>query len=103
MGANWVSARPPLRRGIIVLMAVMAAVYAGELAYAYAVDFSGPDVDAVLGWLWLDSDAVNQGYVWQIFTYMWLHDVDRVFHILVNLFVLWAFGPTMEGLWGTGK
>jgi membrane associated rhomboid family serine protease len=90
-------------RGIKVLMAVQAVIYVVELAYAYAVGFDSARVDGALGWLWLDVDAVNSGWVWQLFTYMWLHNPDSVFHILVNLFVLWAFGPTMEAAWGTRR
>ncbi len=37
--------------------------------------------------------------IWQLFTYMFLH--WGVFHILINMFVLWAFGTELERTWGT--
>jgi len=40
-------------------------------------------------------------YVWQIFTYMWLHDPAHVFHILFNMLVLWMLGGPVEA--GLGR
>lgn len=37
--------------------------------------------------------------VWQIFTYMFLHTYD-VFHILMNMLMLWFLGAELEGRWG---
>jgi len=36
--------------------------------------------------------------VWQPFTYLFLH--GGVWHILINMFVLWMFGGELERLWG---
>jgi len=38
------------------------------------------------------------GYLWQPFTYMWLH--GGLFHILMNCFVLWMFGSQLAMAWG---
>ncbi|MFQ5866566.1 MAG: rhomboid family intramembrane serine protease [bacterium] len=45
----------------------------------------------VIGNLWL----------WQIFTHMFLH--GGLFHLLINLFVLWMFGKPIERAWGTSS
>ncbi|MCG8590746.1 MAG: rhomboid family intramembrane serine protease [Proteobacteria bacterium] len=37
-------------------------------------------------------------YIWQPFTYMWLHGGPM--HLLFNLFGLWMFGSTMALQWG---
>lgn len=37
--------------------------------------------------------------LWQIFTHMFLH--GGLFHLLINLFVLWMFGKPIEREWGT--
>ncbi len=42
---------------------------------------------------------VWRGWVWQLFTYMFLH--GGFLHILLNLFVLWMFGGHLERYWGT--
>ena len=43
--------------------------------------------------------AVRHFYVWQFFTYMFLH--DGVSHLLFNMMVLWFFAPRIEYRWGT--
>ena len=42
----------------------------------------------------------QHGYLWQPFTYMWLHSVHQPFHILMNMFLLWMFGSPVAMLWG---
>jgi len=37
--------------------------------------------------------------IYQVFTYMFLH--GGFFHILLNMFILWMFGPEIELNWGT--
>lgn len=44
--------------------------------------------------------AITKLYVWQIFTYMFLHSTG-VFHILFNMLVLWWFGYELEARWGS--
>ena len=44
-----------------------------------------------------------QGKFWQIFTYMFLHDPSNIWHILMNMFLLWMFGKDLEWEWGTKK
>ena len=41
------------------------------------------------------------GYLWQPFTYMWLH--GSLGHLLMNLFVLWMFGSQLAMAWGTKR
>lgn len=39
--------------------------------------------------------------VWQLVTYMFLHDPFGFFHIAFNMLTLWMFGLTLERDWGT--
>jgi membrane associated rhomboid family serine protease len=39
-------------------------------------------------------------WVWQLFTYMFLH-ATGVFHILFNMLILWWFGAELEARWGS--
>jgi membrane associated rhomboid family serine protease len=39
--------------------------------------------------------------VWQLATYMFLHDPFGFFHITFNMLTLWMFGITLERDWGT--
>lgn len=47
----------------------------------------------------LTPTLVKKGYIWQLFTYMFLH--GDFFHILFNMFALWMFGRSIEERWGT--
>jgi Uncharacterized membrane protein (homolog of Drosophila rhomboid) len=40
----------------------------------------------------------EHGYLWQPFTYMWLH--EGLGHIAMNCFVLWMFGSPLAMAWG---
>lgn len=44
---------------------------------------------------------VVRGYVWQLVTYLFLH--GGLWHILLNLLVLWMFGADLERLWGARR
>ena len=41
------------------------------------------------------------GFVWQPFTYMWLH--GGFFHIAMNMFMLWMFGSPLAMAWGAKR
>ena len=41
------------------------------------------------------------GYLWQPFTYMWLH--AGLGHLAMNMFVLWMFGSQLALVWGTKR
>ncbi len=45
--------------------------------------------------------AVQSFYVWQLFTYMFLH--GGILHLLFNMFTLWMFGMQLEQDWGTRR
>lgn len=47
-------------------------------------------------WLALSADGVRHGMVWQLGTYMFLHQPTNLFHILINLMILWFFGREVE-------
>jgi membrane associated rhomboid family serine protease len=45
--------------------------------------------------------VVENGALWQPFTYMFLHDTGGLSHILFNMLSLWMFGTELERTWGT--
>jgi membrane associated rhomboid family serine protease len=47
----------------------------------------------------MPQDVLTHGYVWQPFTYMFVH--DGIFHILFNMLALWMFGVELERMWGS--
>ncbi len=42
--------------------------------------------------------AWSQFHIWQFVTYMFLH--GGLFHLLINMYVLWMFGTEVERMWG---
>ena len=47
------------------------------------------------------AGAVQTLYVWQVFTYMFLH--AGIWHLLFNMLTLWMFGVNLEQDWGTRR
>ena len=46
------------------------------------------------GWLSLIPSLVNKGFVWQLFTYMFVH--QNYMHLFFNMFALLMFGRALE-------
>ena len=47
------------------------------------------------------AGVVRGLYVWQLFTYMFLH--GGILHLLFNMLTLWIFGMQLEREWGTRR
>ncbi|MDE0151216.1 MAG: rhomboid family intramembrane serine protease [Bdellovibrionales bacterium] len=58
------------------------------------------DSPYVFQFLGLVPDIFLSGYLWQPFTYMFIH-ASGIFHILFNMVILWMFGSELERLWGS--
>lgn len=67
--------------------------------------FSGKTAfDDLLKWFGLVPAGVFPGLrVWQPFTYLFLHDVQSIWHIVMNMFMLWMFGRELELVWGRDR
>jgi membrane associated rhomboid family serine protease len=57
----------------------------------------------IFGSLELMPSAVVRGAVWQLVTYLFLHDLGSLWHILFNMLTLWMFGAPIEETWGTRR
>lgn len=61
----------------------------------------------VRGELWVNYHlglvpyAVVHGFIFQLFTYIFLH--GGLWHILINMLVLWMFGCDLERVWGARR
>ena len=78
-----------LTKGVKWLLLVNGIVYLAQL-------FLGSKLLYIFG---LTPALVKEGYIWQLFTYMFLH--GGLFHILFNMFALYIFGGDIERAWGT--
>ncbi len=56
----------------------------------------GPITDALI----LDVPSVLHGQVWRLLTYAFLHSPDSLWHIVLNMWFLWMFGPDLEEIYG---
>lgn len=66
---------------------------------AFLVNYLVPAMTLRLG---LQPQAVfTQFALWQPVTYMFLHSINGVGHILINMLSLWMFGTELERTWGT--
>ena len=84
-----------------LLLITNFAVYIFE---ALLYRFSGLSSYAwLLNWFGLVPARVVLLCVWQPFTYLFLHDVSSIWHILTNMFMLWMFGRELELVWGKSR
>lgn len=49
------------------------------------------------------TGVVDHLFLWQPFTYMWLHATDNILHLLFNMLFLWMIGPQLESVWGSQR
>jgi membrane associated rhomboid family serine protease len=71
----------------------------------YLIYFFGSYVrgEPIFNSLRLIPADVVRGSVWQLFTYLFLHDLRSIWHILFNMLTLWMFGAPVEETWGTRR
>jgi membrane associated rhomboid family serine protease len=81
--------------GVKWLLLANVAVY---LAGFFSMLLWGRDPFRLFG---LVPYQVVSGYLWQPFTYLFLH--GGLWHIVFNMLALWFFGPTLERDWGTKR
>lgn len=53
----------------------------------------------IWGLLMASMPGLQAGHVWTLVTYAFLH--GGIFHIFFNMYILWAFGRSLERSWGT--
>lgn len=78
---------------------VLALIIANVLVYVAGWIGGVGVVLQMIKWCGLTPNDVKQGYVWQLFTYMFLH--GGLLHLLFNMFTLWMFGCEIERSWGS--
>jgi len=84
---------PKTPKTIKTLIYINAAVYIlMSIAGLFGLDFGF--LLGVVPYL-----ILKKHFVWQIFTYMFVH--GGIFHLLLNMLMLWMFGSELHKLWGT--
>ena len=75
--------------------AIKALIWANVAMFV--VTLVAPSLVPYLGLL--PAAVFERLFIWQPFTYMFLH--GGVMHILINMLMLWMFGTDLEHRWGT--
>jgi membrane associated rhomboid family serine protease len=89
-------------RGYLGLPPGIRALLISNVAIFLITFFLGRRLTGTIDLLTLrPSDVVTHGYLWQLATYMFLH--QGIGHILFNMLALWMFGTEFERLWGTRR
>jgi membrane associated rhomboid family serine protease len=80
---------PPVIKNLIII---------NVLVYVAQLMFDGRfDLTAKLGMWPVQSEHFRP---YQVFTHMFTHSPQTIFHIFFNMFTLWIFGRTLENFWG---
>ncbi len=85
---------PPVTKNLIII---------NVLVWVVAMIFPSFANNALLPHLGLHYVASDLFNPVQIFTYMFLHSTDSVFHLFFNMFSLWMFGRILEQVWGAKR
>lgn len=91
---NWGGLLTPAIKALLIantavfLVQTLLGLLLGEQAYRWLIQ-----------WFGLIPSAVTHGLrIWQPFTYLFLH--GGLWHLLLNMLVLWMFGRDLELTWG---
>lgn len=79
----------------VKLMIILVGVFALQCINDVFLKTDAPS------WLALTPDCLRKGYVWQLFTYQFLH--GGLFHLLFNLLAMWFFCREVEHWLGTRR
>ena len=85
---------PPVVLNLIIINALL------WVACIIVPDKFGINLTDLLGMHYFMSDKFH---VYQLFTYMFLHDTSSFGHIFCNMFGVWMFGRVLEQMWGSKK
>ncbi len=101
-------------RTIKILIVANVGVFILELLfYTINLRWGGPELEAggkfwnqdpftTLFWFY-PPDALGNLWLWQFFTYIFLHSIYDPWHLIINMFALWMFGAEVERAMGTKK
>ncbi len=86
---------PTVGRTVKWLIGITVGVFLVQVFYAAS---TGRSLSLYLGVV--PGAVVERLWVWQVFTYMFLHSPRHLFHIIMNMLLLYWFGTELERLYG---
>ncbi len=85
---------PPVVKNLIIINVVL------WLTTILFIRLFGTNLNFHLGLFHFQSPVFKP---WQVVTHMFMHDNDRIFHLLFNMWALWMFGKVLESVWGSKR
>ena len=82
---------PPVVKNLLIINVIF---------YIATLMFGGPMMTQVLGVHYFDSPDFR---IWQVITYMFMHDYSSLVHIMFNMFALYTFGSSIEFIMGSKR
>ena len=93
----------PIKRASVVTILLVVTISIFVLQHVVNVSFPGaggrPNT-FLTNWFALSPQGFRELKVWTVFTYAFLHSTSSIWHILLNMLVLFSFGRTVETLLG---
>jgi membrane associated rhomboid family serine protease len=81
------------------LLVATIGAFVVQYVLGFVANSTYGDVDfAAITWLGLTPALFVRGYLWQPFTYLFLH--AGFMHLIFNMLALWMFGVDLERRWG---
>jgi membrane associated rhomboid family serine protease len=91
-------------RLIMANVAVHVIILLTSVVFYLATASVEPYFSFIREWFYFPSDITKIPFrFWSIFTYMFLHDLGGIFHILMNMLVLFWFGNQLNDLISNNK
>ena len=90
---GWSRNMPPVTRNLLLINVI---VFLAEKLFM----LKGVDLVNLLGMHYIGADSFR---IYQLVTYMFLHDPQVFAHIFFNMFALFMFGIMLERVWGTKR
>lgn len=106
---------PPLTPALKLIVIVTGVAYIAEILWVHwvapvvldEVAAAGPMLGIPIAirsmHLAIHPPDVMRGQVWQLVTYLLVHDPTGPFHAILNLVFCWLFGAELEQRWGTRR
>ncbi|RME92858.1 MAG: rhomboid family intramembrane serine protease, partial [Candidatus Hydrogenedentota bacterium] len=94
---------PPFRGVTRALILIYVGIFLMQSLLSFGLRASGmpAGINQLEYFFALSTDMVLRGFIWQIFTYQFLH--GGLLHLLFNSLALWLFGSELENHWGSKR
>jgi membrane associated rhomboid family serine protease len=89
------SSIPPVTKWLLISNLAIWVIF----FFAVRAGFGGYFFDLQL----VPAQVISHFAIWQLVTWMFLHDPDGIMHIFFNMLMLWQIGSLLESTWGSDR